>query len=36
MIRVKDPARALDFYTKVMGMTLIEHFDFPKWKFTGA
>jgi lactoylglutathione lyase len=34
MLRVKDPARSLDFYTRVLGMTLIRRFDFPEMKFT--
>jgi lactoylglutathione lyase len=34
MLRVKEPKRSLDFYTKVLGMTLIEHVDFPKYKFS--
>jgi len=34
MIRIKEPKRSLDFYIKVLGMTLIEHFDFPAYKFS--
>ena len=34
MLRIKSPKASLDFYTKVLGMTLIEHFDFPQYKFS--
>ncbi len=34
MLRIKDPARSLDFYTRVLGMRLIRRFDFPEMKFT--
>ena len=34
MLRVKDPARALDFYTRVFGMRLLRQLDFPEMKFT--
>ena len=34
MMRIKDPARSLDFYTRVLGMTLLRRFDFPEIKFT--
>jgi lactoylglutathione lyase len=34
MMRIKDPARSLDFYTRVLGMRLIRRFDFPEMKFT--
>mmetsp|Transcript_60415 Transcript_60415/g.136041 ORF Transcript_60415/g.136041 Transcript_60415/m.136041 type:complete len:219 (+) Transcript_60415:48-704(+) len=34
MYRVKDPQRSLDFYTKVLGMTLICEKAFPQWGFT--
>jgi lactoylglutathione lyase len=34
MLRVKEPKRSLEFYTKVLGMTLVEALDFPKYKFS--
>ena len=34
MLRVKDPKRSLDFYTRVMGMRLVRKLDFPEMKFT--
>lgn len=34
MLRVKDPARALDFYTRIMGMRLLRKLDFPEMKFS--
>ena len=30
MLRIKDPKRSLDVYTKVLGMTLLIHRDFPQ------
>ncbi len=34
MLRVKDPAVSLDFYTRVMGMRLLRKLDFPELKFS--
>lgn len=34
MLRVKDPAVALDFYTRVMGMRLLRKLDFPEMAFS--
>ncbi len=34
MLRVKDPAVALDFYTRIMGMRVLRKLDFPEMKFT--
>ena len=34
MVRIKDPARSLDFYTRVLGMSLIRRLDFPEMKFS--
>ena len=34
MLRVKDPQRSLDFYTRVMGMRLLRKLDFPEMRFT--
>ncbi|MEM7026645.1 MAG: lactoylglutathione lyase [Pseudomonadota bacterium] len=34
MLRIKDPARSLEFYSKVLGMSLVRRFDFPEMKFS--
>ena len=34
MLRIKDPKRSLDFYTRVLGMTLIAKLPFESMKFT--
>ena len=34
MLRVKDPARSLAFYCDVLGMELLEKFDFEQMKFS--
>lgn len=33
MIRIKDPIPSLKFYCDILGMTLIDKFDFPQYKF---
>jgi len=34
MYRIKDPVVSLDFYTRVLGFTLLSKADFPEWKFS--
>lgn len=34
MLRVRDPQRSLAFYRDVLGMTLLDRFDFPDMKFS--
>ncbi|XP_072218248.1 lactoylglutathione lyase-like [Leuresthes tenuis] len=34
MLRVKEPARSLDFYTRVLGMTLLQKIDLTAMRFT--
>lgn len=34
MLRIKDPAVSLDFYTRVMGMQVLRKLDFPEMKFS--
>jgi lactoylglutathione lyase len=34
MLRVKDPAVALDFYTRIVGMRVLRKLDFPEMKFS--
>jgi lactoylglutathione lyase len=34
MYRIKDPKISLDFYTRVLGMTLLDCYEFPDMKFS--
>ena len=34
MLRVKDPAVALDFYTRIFGMRVLRKLDFPEMQFS--
>lgn len=34
MLRIANPKRSLDFYTRVLGMTLLRKLDFPQMKFS--
>lgn len=34
MLRVRDPERSLTFYRDVLGMTLLDRYDFPDFKFS--
>ena len=34
MLRIKDPKRSLDFYSKIMGMRLVKKLVFPSMKFS--
>lgn len=34
MLRIKDPARTLSFYQDVIGMSLLDRYDFPDMKFS--
>lgn len=34
MLRIKDPAVSLDFYTRVFGMRVLRKLDFPEMKFS--
>ena len=34
MLRIKDPKASLQFYTELLGFTLIDTLDFPQYKFS--
>lgn len=34
MLRIKDPEKSVPFYRDVMGMTLLDRYDFPAMKFS--
>ena len=34
MLRIRDPQRSLDFYSNVLGMTLVKEFSFPDMRFS--
>mmetsp|Transcript_40754 Transcript_40754/g.49437 ORF Transcript_40754/g.49437 Transcript_40754/m.49437 type:complete len:387 (-) Transcript_40754:386-1546(-) len=34
MLRIKDPEKSLKFYEEVLGMTLVDKYDFEQWKFS--
>lgn len=34
MLRIKDPLRSLDFYSRCLGMQLVRRLDFPEMSFT--
>src|SRR5690554_5338462 len=34
MLRIRDPQRSLSFYRDVLGMTLLDRFDFPEMRFS--
>ena len=34
MLRIKEPKRSLDFYQRILGMTLVKQLDFPQWGFS--
>jgi lactoylglutathione lyase len=34
MLRIKDPQRSLDFYTRIFGMRLLRKLDFPEMEFS--
>lgn len=34
MLRIRDPKASLDFYTRILGMTLVRKLDFAEWKFS--
>jgi lactoylglutathione lyase len=34
MLRIKDPEKSLDFYTRILGMTILKKLDFPDYNFS--
>ena len=34
MLRVKDPKRSVEFYSNVLGMTMLDSYKFPSMKFS--
>ena len=34
MLRIKDPKKSINFYTKILGMTILKKLDFPDFKFS--
>lgn len=34
MYRIRDPRLSLDFYTRILGFSLLEKLDFPEMKFS--
>jgi lactoylglutathione lyase len=34
MLRIKNPEASLKFYRDVLGMTLVDEYHFPQWKFS--
>ena len=34
MLRIKDPKKSVDFFTKHLGFTHIDTFDFPQYQFS--